>query len=160
MKGVYCESRVWSHFRCGCMALKTGTVLKSAFDTYTIQKQRGAGGSGVVYEGLDSENKGCAIKVLDTAKANSTRLKRFKNEINFCSKNTHKNILQVTGSGITETGATFYVMPLYSGTLRDLSSKGIKPEAVLPLFDQMLDGVEAALLLGVWHRDLKPEIIL
>lgn len=37
------------------MALKKGTVLKNAFDTYTIQKHRGAGGSGVVYGVLDVE---------------------------------------------------------------------------------------------------------
>jgi serine/threonine protein kinase len=39
-------------------------------------------------------------------------------------------------------------------------SKGIKPDAVLPMFSQILDGVETAHLQGVWHRDLKPENIL
>jgi len=142
------------------MALKKGAVLKNAFDTYTIQKQRGAGGSGVVYEVLDSENSAYAIKILDTRKANTTRLKRFKNEINFCSRNTHKNIIQILGTGVTETDATFYVMPLYSCTLRELMSKRINTGAVLPIFGQILDGVEAAHLQGVWHRDLKPENIL
>jgi serine/threonine protein kinase len=37
---------------------------------------------------------------------------------------------------------------------------GIRPENVLPLFGQILDGIEAAHLKGVWHRDLKPENIL
>jgi serine/threonine protein kinase len=39
-------------------------------------------------------------------------------------------------------------------------SKRIKPDAVLPVFSQVLDGVEAAHMYGVWHRDLKPENIL
>lgn len=142
------------------MALKKGTVLKTAFDTYTIQKQRGSGGSGVVYEAQDSGNSACAIKVIDMAKASTSRLKRFKNEISFCTKNLHKNVIQVLDSGRTEGDASFYVMPLYSCTLRDLVAKGIKPDAVLPLFNQILDGVEAAHLQGVWHRDLKPENIL
>lgn len=142
------------------MGLKKGTALRNAFDTYTIQQQRGAGGSGVVYEVLDSEGSAFAIKILDPTKTSSVRLKRFKNEIDFCSRNTHENIIRVLGSGVTETGETFYVMPLFSCTLRNVMSKGIKPDAVLPIFSQILDGVEDAHLHGVWHRDLKPENIL
>lgn len=142
------------------MALKKGTVLKTAFDRYTIQEQRGTGGSGTVYKAIDAEGTAYAIKVLDKSKATATRLKRFKNEIAFCAKNSHKNIIQVLGCGVTDEDETFYVMPLYSGTLRDLISKGIESGAVLAPFTQILDGIEAAHLLGVWHRDLKPENIL
>jgi serine/threonine protein kinase len=142
------------------VGLKKGTALRNAFDTYTILQQRGAGGSGVVYEVLDSEGSAFAIKVLDPTKTSSVRLKRFKNEIDFCSRNTHKNIIRVLGTGAMETGETFYVMPLFSCTLRDVMSKGIRPDAVMPVFSQILDGVEDAHLHGVWHRDLKPENIL
>jgi len=51
-------------------------------------------------------------------------------------------------------------MPRYDGNLRDLMNARIEPQAVLPLFSQMLDGVETAHLQGVVHRDLKPENIL
>jgi serine/threonine protein kinase len=142
------------------MGYKKGETLKTAFDVYMIEGQKGAGGSGEVYEVRDSEGALYAAKILDTAKTSASRLKRFKNEIGFCTKNTHKNIVKVLGSGITEKGATFYVMPLYAGTLRDLISKGIEAPAVLPYFGQVLDGVEAAHLQGVWHRDNKPENIL
>jgi len=142
------------------MGHKKGDILKTAFDIYTVQAQRGAGGCGEVYEVLDSEGSAYAVKILDAAKASATRLRRFKNEIYFCTKNRHRNVVQVQGSGITEDGETFYVMPLYSGTLRDLIEKRIVPRAVLPYFGQVLDGVEAAHLLGVWHRDIKPENIL
>ncbi|MHB8541708.1 MAG: serine/threonine-protein kinase [Candidatus Acidiferrales bacterium] len=142
------------------MGYKRGYVLNSAFDTYTVERQIGAGGSGEVYEVHDSEGTAYAVKILDPARTNRTRLKRFKNEIYFCTKNTHRNLIQVHASGIAGTGATFYVMSLYSGTLRDLMSKRIAPASVLPYFGQILDGVEAAHLQGVWHRDLKPENIL
>src|SRR6202158_4571963 len=142
------------------MGYKKGETLKTAFDAYTIERQRGAGGSGEVYEVRDSEGIPYAAKILDTRKASANRLKRFKNEIYFCTKNTCQNIIRVLGSGITEKGATFYVMPLYSCTLRDLISKGIAPAAVLPYFEQILSGIGAAHLQGVWHRDLKPENIL
>ena len=142
------------------MALKNGSILKNAFDTYTVRGQKGAGGSGVVYEAVDSEGSPFAIKILDPKKTNTIRLKRFKNEVDFCSRNTHKNIIRVLGTGVTESGETFYVMPLYSATLREIILKGIKPDVVLPLFSQILDGVEAAHVKGVWHRDLKPDNIL
>ena len=142
------------------MGYKKGDVLKTAFDTYTIKGQRGAGGSGEVYEVRDSEDVAYAVKILNPERVTATRLKRFKNEIHFCTKNTHRNVIQVHGSGATMTGATFYVMPLYSGTLRDMMSKGIAHPAVLSCFGQISDGIEAAHLQGVWHRDVKPENIL
>ena len=142
------------------MAYKNGDELNTAFDTYTIKGQRGAGGSGEVYEVCDSEGLAYAVKILDPARVSAGRLKRFKNEINFCTKNTHRNVIQVCGNGVTSSGATFYVMPVYSGTLGDLISKGIAPPAVIPYFGQILDGLEAAHLQGVWRRDVKPENIL
>jgi serine/threonine protein kinase len=142
------------------VVLKKGTELKTAFDIYTIQEQKGNGGSGVVYRAQDSDGSPFAIKILDPARTSTARLKRFKNEIDFCLRNIHKNIIRVLGTGVTGTGAMFYVMPLYSCTLREVISKGIKPDDALPLFSQILDGVETAHLQGVWHRDLKPENIL
>ena len=70
------------------MGYKKGETLKTAFDAYTIERQRGAGGSGEVYEVRDSEGAPYAAKILDITKASTSRLKRFKNEINFCTKNT------------------------------------------------------------------------
>jgi serine/threonine protein kinase len=114
------------------VALKKGKALRSAFDTYTIQKQIGAGGSGVAHEVMDSEGSAYAIKILDATRTTTARLKRFKNEIEFCTKNSHKNIIRVLGTGITETGATFYVRPLYSCTLREVMSKEIGPDGSCP----------------------------
>jgi serine/threonine protein kinase len=142
------------------MGYKKGEVLRTAFDSYTIQRQIGAGGSGEVYEVRDSDNIAHAAKILDPAKANASRLKRFRNEIHFCSKNTCRNIVRVHASGVATDGATFYVMPLFSGTLRDMMSKGLAAASILTYFAQILDGVEAAHLQGVWHRDLKPENVL
>lgn len=142
------------------MGYRKGEILKTAFETYVIQAQKGQGGSGEVYEVRDSDGKQLAAKILDPSKADSTRLKRFRNEIHFCTRNKHTNIVQVQDTGITDKGAAFYVMPLYSGTLRDLMSKGIQPEGVLPYFGQILDGLEAAHAQRVWHRDVKPENVL
>jgi serine/threonine protein kinase len=142
------------------MGLKKGHTLKTAFDVYTVIGPRGSGGAGEVYAVRDSDGGPLAAKILRQDQSTTTRLKRFKNEVNFCRKNTHGNILRVIDTGITENGESFYVMPLYSGTLRHLISEGISPKAVLPYFGHVLDGVEAAHLQNVWHRDIKPENIL
>ena len=51
-------------------------------------------------------------------------------------------------------------MRRYQSSLRPLMQERISPDGVLPLFSQILDGVEVAHLQGVVHRDLKPENIL
>jgi len=95
--------------------------------------------------------------------SNTQRNKRFKNEIDFCSKQSHPNIVKVVDSGAAEWGGNkvpFYVMPRYPATLRSLLDKKIPADRVLRLYAQILDGVEAAHLSKVTHRDLKPENVL
>jgi serine/threonine protein kinase len=142
------------------MGYKKGEELKTAFEIYKIGVQRGAGGSGEVYEIFDSTGRVLAAKILNTASAPRNRLQRFKREIEFCSKNVCRNIVPVLDHGVTAKGASFYVMPLYTGTLRELMSKRLPPTAVLPYFSQILDAMEIAHQLGVTHRDLKPANIL
>jgi serine/threonine protein kinase len=142
------------------MGYRKGEELKTAFETYTIREQKGAGGAGEVYAVGDSLGKPFAVKILNTNRATHSLLQRFKNEIAFCSKHVCRNIVPVLDHGVTSKGATFYVMPLYAGTLRDLITKRIAADAVLPYFSQILDAMEFAHLKRVWHRDLKPANIL
>ncbi len=138
-------------------------IFKTALETYRSLEIVGAGGSGVVYKVETEDHQVFAIKCLDPHRATTEKRKRFKTELHFCSKNEHKNIITVLDQGIFSTDgedSPFYVMPYYAATLRDLMKRGISREKVLPLFSQILDGVEAAHLKNVWHRDLKPENIL
>jgi serine/threonine protein kinase len=139
---------------------KTGEKLKTTFDTYSIEERIGAGGSGEVYAVRDSDNLVFAAKILDKGKTTSNRLKQFKNEIDFCSRGAHPNIIRVYDNGMAKKGAIFYVMPLYPESLRDLITQGIDAERVLPYFGQVLDGVEAGHLHRILHLDLKPENLL
>lgn len=142
------------------MGYKKGQVLRTAFDQYTIVRPKGAGASGEVYEVLDTDGLAFAVKVLDQTKITSARLKRFKNEIHFCSRNVHANIVRVIASGVGPDDAPFFVMPLYAETMRQLLGRRVDASVVLRYFGQILDGVEAAHLQNVWHRDLKPENVL
>ena len=138
-------------------------VFITTFATYTATHIIGEGGSGRIFEATDDARGIFAIKWLDPAKASKEKVKRFKNELQFCLRNEHPHILTVTDYGVFvngENSSPFYVMRLYDGSLRDLLEGGIPPDKVLGYFGQMLDGVEAAHIKGVVHRDLKPENVL
>jgi len=138
-------------------------VFVTTFATYTATHIIGEGGSGRIFEANDDEGGICAIKWLDPAKATREKAKRFKNELQFCLRNRHPHVLTIVDYGVfikKEDNSSFYVMPLYGGSLRDLLKTGIPPNKVLHYFAQILDGVEAAHIQRVVHRDLKPENIL
>ena len=142
------------------MAYKRGSVLKTAFDTYTLLALKGAGTCGEVHEAVDSDGERRAIKVLHAAKSSATGLKRSASDFNFCFKSDHRHIMPVLDCGLTGAKVPFYVMPLYPSSLRVMMQKGMRSESILPLFGKILDGMEAAHLHRVWHGHLKPENIL
>ena len=145
------------------MPLKRPIEFETAFETYTATQVIGEGGAARVYSVTDSDGELYAIKLLDAKRTTTAKRKRFKNEIDFCSRNEHLNIVSVVDRGTCSVGeqtSVFYVMPLYSGSFRRLLNQGIPPNIALVYISQILDGVEAAHLKGVVHRDLKPENIL
>lgn len=140
------------------------TSFDTAFETYeVIGTMLGEGGAGRVYPVKNESNERFALKCLSPERITTERRKRFKNEIAFCSKYEHRNIIQVLDSGISiikGVKCSFYVMPEFPSTLRKLLDQGIPHENALVLFDQILDGIDAAHKLKAFHRDLKPENIL
>lgn len=142
---------------------KSKMTFETTGETYIVEGIEGEGGSAVVYRVIDSEGRPWALKRLRPEQATATRTKRFMNELHFCEKSVHKNVIKVVDEGFVLTGGAkcpFFVMPLYSSTLRKFMADGGKAGHVLPCFSQVLDGVEAAHLQKVLHRDLKPENIL
>lgn len=143
---------------------KTKTLqFETMANSYKTVNKLGEGGAGCVYEVTDQESKTYALKLLSAGVVSTDKVKRFKNEMNFLSKNRHDNIVPVLDSGFitnNEKKLPFYVMPRYSQTLRTLITGKIQIDKVLLYFSQILDGVEALHLKSVWHRDLKPENVL
>jgi len=142
--------------------LRQSINIKTAFRRYVIDEQIGEGGAGRVYGGHD-EDDGTPIAVKILTQTSNDKKRRFKNETAFLTTNKHPNIVTVTDYGLIENPALagpFYVMRRYDGNLRRLTNGKLKLDAILPLFSQILDGVEAAHLQRVTHRDLKPENIL
>lgn len=136
--------------------------FETPFDSYASVGVIGEGGAGMVYEVRNSAGETFALKCLAPERVNADRLKRFKNEITFCQKQDHPNLVKVLDTGATNLKGVkvpFYVMRRYTGTLRTHMG-GLKAGDVLKAFSQLLNGVEAAHLSNVWHRDVKPENVL
>ena len=136
--------------------------FETPFDTYTEIALLGEGGAGRVYEVQNDKTERFALKCLSPDKITSERRKRFKNEIGFCQRAAHRNVIRVLDTGVIDIRGTmcpFYIMPKCQATLRTLIAN-TPPDQVLSIFAEILDGVEAAHKLNVWHRDLKPENIL
>lgn len=143
------------------MKLTTKT-LRCALSEYVVGPQIGAGGGGTVFSATRDDGVAVAVKILKTSHSKE-KLKRFRNELAFCQKNTEPRLITVLESGIAETSdglAPFYVMPRYKGTLRQRIDAGVSPEQAQVLGIALLDAVEAAHLLKVVHRDIKPENLL
>jgi serine/threonine protein kinase len=145
------------------MAKRKQLLFKTDLDTYTSQGLIGEGGSGRVYRASDSSGDAVAIKVLNPRYATDSKVKRFKNELNFGRRIRHDHVVPIIDAGICELDeeqTPFFVMPLYDGSLRSLIKETLKPDRALRLYKHLLDGIAFAHGRGVWHRDIKPENVL
>ena len=136
---------------CGPLELEIGR--------YRIRDQIGKGGMGRVYRAFDSELKReVAIKTLHPhAASNSSRLKRFINEITSVANLSHPNI--VTLHDVVPRGSTTCaVMELLTG--EDLSKRLLRGKLplsrALSIFDGVAEGLGLAHSKGIVHRDIKP----
>jgi serine/threonine protein kinase len=144
--------------------LKKQTVLSTAYDKYKVEKQIGQGGNGVVYKVVNLDGEVFAVKTIDRANTTKDKLKRFKNEMSFCEKHSHPNIIKVLDNGAYEyqgDDLIFFVMPYYSMTLRDKCKIGNwTPNEKIDVFLQLLNALKYAHDKKIYHRDVKPENVL
>lgn len=142
---------------------KARQTFQTVFDVYMPQGPIGEGGSGRVVRVTNEAGISHALKYLKPQVTMTQKSKRFRNELAFCFRNTHRNIITVEDWGLAEIEGVqvpFYVMPVFPKTLRSLMKENKEPDELIPLFIQTLDGIEEAHKKGIWHRDLKPENIL
>ena len=146
------------------MAEDVFTRLKAGLaDSYTIERELGAGGMATVYLAEDlKHHRKVAVKVLRPELAETIGSERFLREIEIAARLTHPHILPLHDSGDAD-GFLFYVMPYIEGeSLRTKLTKEVElpiSEAVRILRD-VLDALADAHEHGVVHRDIKPENIL
>lgn len=119
----------------------------------------GSGGFGVVMKCVrDNDGAIFAKKILVLEDVGS--VKRFQREVRILSKLSHPNIVRVEAKRL-EKAPYWYVMPLYSYSLRNVLPKLVGDRRrIADVFGGILEGMEYAHAQGVIHRDLKPENIL
>jgi len=136
---------------------------------YKIVRLIGSGGTGEVYEALDTAlGVSVALKALKPSVAGSAvQLERFRREIQIARKVTHPNVCRIFDMGMqngTAGRARFFLtMELLAGASLAARLEGGEPytaEEVLPIASQIADGLDAAHAAGVIHRDLKPGNIM
>jgi hypothetical protein len=131
---------------------------------YRLDRRRGRGGMGAVYEARDTAlDRRVAVKVIrDELVGNAEAAERFQREARAAAGFTHPNVVTIYDFGIASDNRAFLVMELLEGAaLRDeMKRLGPLPAArVVAVMRGVCAAVEAAHRRQLVHRDLKPENI-
>jgi serine/threonine protein kinase len=127
---------------------------------YKIEAKIGEGGMGAVYRGVDTMlDREVAIKALRPELASQDSIvERFRTEAVTLAKLNHPTI--ATLYSLFRHGDELYmVLEFVRGETLDsiLKRRGALPsEEAIPVFCQVLDGIDHAHELGIVHRDIKP----
>jgi len=125
----------------------------------------GQGGMGTVYKGVhESLARPVAIKMLHQHLCMDTQLKaRFRNEAQLMASLQHPNLVQLYDYREIDNNLILIMEYVEGSPLDEMIGKKVGPipsERTIPLFSQMLKGVQAAHSKGIVHRDIKPSNIL
>jgi len=143
--------------------LSTG-ALSALSQRYDILGEAGHGSMGNVYKARDRETgEIVALKLLKPEIASDqAMMERFKNELLFARKITHKNVCRVHEfnriGGIAYTSMEF----VEGESLRSVLNRfgGLPLRKATDLVLQICSGLREAHAQGIVHRDLKPENIM
>jgi len=152
---------------------KTGTMLAPTQELsvgttfagrYHIIEELGKGGMGRVYKVVDREIKeSMALKLLNPeVAADKTTVERFRNELKFARKITHKNICRMYD--LNKEKENYYITMEYmpgedlKSSLRRVGQLSVGKAIFIA--KQICEGLVEAHRLRVVHRDLKPQNIM
>ncbi len=137
----------------------TESLIGKAVSHYTITRELGRGGMGVVYEAEDARlGRRVALKFLSHEMAQDVQsLERFQREARAASALNHPNICTVHAIEQHER-QHFIVMELIEGqTLaKMIGGQPFEPGQILEMGIQIADALESAHARGIVHRDIKP----
>ena len=142
---------------------RSGEVPCPSLPGYTLVREIHRGGQGVVYLARqNSTGRDVAVKILDRApRSGPAGLARFEREVETLTRLRHPNVVTIHDCG-RDLDRLFLVMDYVDGCTLDAYVHREDPplQDLLTLFARICDGVNAAHLRGVIHRDLKPGNIL
>ncbi|MGC1107906.1 MAG: protein kinase [Candidatus Acidiferrales bacterium] len=142
----------------------TSSSLSALSQRYDILSEAGHGNMGNVYKARDRETgETVALKLIKPEIASDQAMtERFKNELLFARKITHKNVCRVYEfnriGGIAYTSMEF----VEGESLRSVLSRfgGLPVRKAVDLALQICSGLKEAHAQGIVHRDLKPENVM
>jgi serine/threonine protein kinase len=131
---------------------------------YDILAEAGHGSMGNVYKARDRETgEIVALKLLKPEIASDqTMMERFKNELLFARKITHKNVCRMYDFNRID-GIAYTSMEFVEGeSLRTALNRfgGLAVRKALGMALQICSGLKEAHAQGIVHRDLKPENVM
>ena len=131
---------------------------------YKIEAKLGEGGMGAVYKGVDTMlDREVAIKALRPELASQTSVvERFRSEAVTLAKLNHPNIAALY-TMFRQGEELYMVLEFVRGETLDTIMQrraALPAEEAIPVFCQVLDGIDHAHELGVVHRDIKPANIM
>ncbi|MBZ5694550.1 MAG: serine/threonine protein kinase [Acidobacteriia bacterium] len=142
----------------------SAAALAALSQRYDILAEAGHGSMGNVYKARDRETgETVALKLLKPEIASDqAMMDRFKNELLFARKITHKNVCRVHEfnriNGIAYTSMEF----VEGESLRSVLNRfgGLPLRKAIDLVGQICSGLKEAHIQGIVHRDLKPENVM
>ena len=145
-------------------ALAGGFSVGAQIGKFTIRRQLGEGGFGIVYEAEQTRpvKRMVALKVIKPGMDTNAVIARFEAERQALALMDHSCVAKVLDGGVTDTGLPYFAMELVDGlpitTQCDTHSLSVQER--LELFIRVCEAVQHAHSKGVIHRDLKPSNIL
>jgi hypothetical protein len=139
----------------------TSAVLAALGQRYDILSGAGCGSMGNVYKARDRETgETVALKLLKPEiSSDQAMMERFKNELLFARKITHKNVCRVHEfnrvNGIAYTSMEFVEGESLRSVINRFGAFSLRKGSDLAL--QICSGLKEAHAQGIVHRDLKPE---
>ena len=148
----------------GTQLFQPGDAATDLLPNFELGAQIGGGGMGVVYKARHAVlGKWFAIKMLPLNHLDRFGVLRFQREARAAGSLQHENVVSVHDCGVTSSGRPYMVMEYAPGeTLAELlNRRGYLPLAeALPIFVQILSGIQHAHSQGILHRDLKPSNVV
>ena len=142
----------------------SSAALAALSQRYELLGEAGHGSMGNVYKARDRETgEVVALKLLKAEIASDqAMMDRFKNELLFARKITHKNVCRVHEfnrlGGIAYTSMEFVEGESLRSVLNRFGHLPVRKASALAL--QICSGLKEAHAQGIVHRDLKPENIM
>ena len=148
-------------------------LLGRNLDRYLLIGKLGEGGMGAVYLALQRPlNREVALKLISGLDATQSTIARFEREAQAISVLDHPNIVKLHDYGVGQLDFQVPYMALeyvkHGRTLRrafaqmreERGGAPIPGDIVLSIFSQILNALGAAHVVGIIHRDMKPENVM